>query len=174
MTDDSEREHARVADEARRTAREAGERAREEAERITAETTSGESGVEQLRQLGVIYGGLIGVATLMVQPFLNAATLDVSARVSVIAFAVAVPLLAALVLVNRQEAFRGRRSASVTATIARVIAQVAAFVGIVAGFWHITPVAGVTFLVTGLVAVGVHAAGFWRVESPRRLGSSSP
>jgi hypothetical protein len=138
VTDDSEREHARVADEARRTAREAGERAREEAERITAETTSGESGVEQLRQLGVIYGGLIGVATLMVQPFLNAATLDVSARVSVIAF------------------------------------PVAAFVGIVAGFWHITPVAGVTFHVTGLVAVGVHSAGFWRVESPRRLGSSSP
>jgi hypothetical protein len=40
------------------------------------------------------------------------------------------------------------------------------FVGIVAAFWHITWVAGVTFLVVGVVAVGVHSAGFWRVESP--------
>jgi hypothetical protein len=110
----------------------------------------------------------------MVQPFLGTARLDASGRVSIIAFAVAIPLLAALVLVNRQETFRGRRTTSLLATIAQSIAQVAAFVGITAGFWHITWVAGVTFLVTGLVAVGIHSAGFWRVESPRTPASSSP
>ena len=47
-----------------------------------------------------------------------------------------------------------------------MIAQLAVFVGIVAVFWHITWVAGVTFLVVGVVAVRVHSAGFWRVESP--------
>jgi hypothetical protein len=52
-----------------------------------------------------------------------------------------------------------------------VIAQFAAFVGIVAGFWHITWVAGVTFLVAGVVAMGVHSAGFWRVESTREPAS---
>jgi hypothetical protein len=31
---------------------------------------------------------------------------------------------------------------------------------------HITGVAGVTFLVASLIAVGVHSAGFWRVKSP--------
>jgi hypothetical protein len=77
------------------------------------------------------------------------------------------PLLAALVLVNRQEAFRGRRTASRSVTLARAIAQLAAIVGIVAAFWHITWVAGVTFLVASIVAIGVHSAGFWRVESPR-------
>jgi hypothetical protein len=79
---------------------------------------------------------------------------------------VAIPLLAALVLVNRQEAFRGRPTASVTVTIARVVAQLAAFVGIVAGFWHITWIAGATFLAAGLVALGIHSAGYWRVERP--------
>ena len=103
----------------------------------------------------------------MVQPFLAATTLDASAEISIIAFAVAIPLLAALVLINRQEAFRGRRTASVSVTIAQAIAQLAAFVGIVAGFWHITWIAGVTFLAMGVVAVGVHSAGFWRVESPQ-------
>jgi len=92
--------------------------------------------------------------------------LDTPAQVSIIAFAVAIPLLAALVLVNRQEAFRGRQTTSKTVMLARVIAQLAAFVGVVAAFWDITWFAGVTFLVAGLVAVGVHSAGFWRVESP--------
>jgi hypothetical protein len=119
-------------------AREEGERAKADAERIAADMLTGESGQEQLRQLGAIYGGLIGVAVLMVQPFLGATTLDASARVSIIAFAVAIPLLAALVLVNRQETFRGRRTTSLLATIAQTIAQLAAFVGLVASFWHIT------------------------------------
>ena len=47
-----------------------------------------------------------------------------------------------------------------------MIAQLAAVVGLVAVFWHITWVAGVTFLGVAIVAVGVHSAGFWRVESP--------
>jgi hypothetical protein len=122
---------------------------------------------EMLRQIGVTYGGLIAIAVVMVQGFLEASSLDASARVSILAFAVAIALLAALILVNRQEAFRGRRTTSVSVTLARAIAQLASFVGIVAGFWHITWVAGVTFLAAGVVAVGVHSAGFWRVESPR-------
>jgi hypothetical protein len=75
------------------------------------------------------------------------------------------------VLVNRQESFRGRRAPSVSVTITQVIAQLAALVGIVAGFWHITWVAGVTFLVAGIVAVGVHSAGYWRVESTQEPAS---
>jgi hypothetical protein len=150
-------------------ARDAEKRARAEGERIVAEASTGE---EVLRQLGLIYGGLIGVAVVMTQPFLVATNLDASARVSIIAFAVAIPLLAALVLVNWQEAFRGRRTTSVTITVAQVIAQLGVFVGIVAGFWHIMWTAGVTFLVAGVVAMGVHSAGFWRVESPSRPASS--
>jgi hypothetical protein len=57
--------------------------------------------------------------------------------VSIIAFSVAIPMLAAPVMVNRQETFRGRRTPSVSVTSAEVIAQGAAFVGLVAAFWHI-------------------------------------
>jgi len=151
MSDDSER------------AREAEARVRADAERIAAEAqTSGEA----LRQSGVIYGGLIAIGVVMVQGFLETSSLDAPAKVGTVAFAVAIPLLAALVLINRQEAFRGRRTASRSVTLAQVIAQLAAFVGIVAGFWEITWVAGVTFLAVSIVAVGIHSAGFWRVESP--------
>jgi hypothetical protein len=44
---------------------------------------------------------------------------------------------------------------------------VAAFVGIVAGFWHFTWITGVTFLAAGVVAVGIHSAGYWRLEERR-------
>ena len=162
MGEDEEYERAREkAEEAGRTAE---ERARAEAERLKQDVLTGSMKQEVVRQQGLIYGGLILIGLYMVQPFLTAPSLDVSAKVSIIAFSVAIPLLAALVVVNRQEAFRGRLTPSVTVIVARVVAQGAAFVGIVAGFWHITWVAGVTFLAAGFVAVGVHSAGYMRLE----------
>jgi hypothetical protein len=133
---------------------------------VTVQEAKGSPEQEQewLRQLSLIYSGLILIGVYMVQPFLTAASLDLSAMVCVVAFSVAIPLLAALVLVNRQEAFRRRTTTSVLATIARVVAQGCAFVGVVAGFWHIHWIAGVGFLASGLVAVGVHSAGYWRLE----------
>ena len=178
MSEDPERDDARMAEVARREADEAAERARAEAERMEADAESmeaeartGEAGEEAVRQLGVIYGGLIGIAVVMIQPFLAASSIDRTAKISVIGFAIAIPLLAALIMVNRQETFRRRQTTSITATIARVTAQMAAFVGIVAGFWHISWVAGVCFLASGVVAVGVHSAGWYRVERPRGLAS---
>ena len=178
MSDDSEREYPRMADEARREADDAVERAKAEAERmesdaqrIVADAQSGEMKDETLRQLGVMYGGLIGIAVVMIQPFMGAATLDLSAKISSIAFAVAVPLLAALILVNRQEMFRGQRTPSVSVTVTQAVAEGAAFVGIVAGFWHIDWVAGVVVLASGSVAVGVHSAGWYRLETSRRSPS---
>jgi hypothetical protein len=122
---------------------------------------------EWLRQLSLIYSGLIVIGVYMVQPFLTTASLDLSAKICVVAFSVAIPLLAALVIVNRQEAFRRRMTKSVLVTIAQVVAQTCAFVGVVAGFWHILWIAGVGMLAGGLVAVAVQSAGYWRLERDR-------
>jgi hypothetical protein len=119
---------------------------------------------EWIRQNNLIYGGLIGIGVVMVQPFLTAASLDLSAKICVVAFSVAIPLLAALVLVNWEEAFRRRVTKSVSVEIARVVAQLCAFVGVVAGFWHILWIAGVGMLASALVGVGVHSAGHVRLE----------
>jgi cation transport ATPase len=167
LSDDPEHERTRriAREEARRLAEEA--RARADHERAkAADALSGEMKEEVIRQLGLIYGGLILIGVYMVQPFLVAPSLDASAKVSVISFAVAIPLLAALVMLNRQEAFRRRRTTSITVNVAHAVAQAAAFVGIVAGFWHITWIAGVTFLAAGLIAMLVHSAGYMRVEEP--------
>jgi hypothetical protein len=146
-------EYERAGEKAEEAAQTAEEGARAEAERLKQDVLTGSMNLEVVRQQGLIYGGLILIGLYMVQPFLTAPSLDVSAKVSILAFSVAIPLLAALVVVNRQEAFRGRLTPSVTVSVARAVAQGAAFVGIVAGFWHITWVAGVAFLATGFVAV---------------------
>jgi hypothetical protein len=119
---------------------------------------------EWLRQNNLGYGALIAIGVVMAQPFLTAASLDLPAKISVVAFSVAIPLLAALVLVNRQEAFRRRRSKSGIVNVTQVIAQMCAFVGVVAGFWHILWIAGVGILAAGLTGVLVHSVGYERLE----------
>jgi hypothetical protein len=123
---------------------------------------------EWIRQDNLGYGGLIAIGIVMVQPFVAGASLDTAGLICAVAFAIAIPLLAALVLVNRQETFRRRRTSSRIVAVARAIAQSSAFVGVVAGFWHIHWIAGVGVLVSALVAIGVQSAGFTRLELGER------
>ena len=103
----------------------------------------------------------------LVQPFLTVASLDLPARICVVAFSVAIPLLAALVLVNRRELSRHRTSRSRLVVWTRVVAQNLAFVGVVAGFWHIWWIAGVGMLTSGLVAPGRRSVT--RCRGPRSM-----
>lgn len=139
-----------------------------EAERMqqAAEAAASDPAAQQewIRQSNLIYGGLAGVGLVVVQPFLTEPSLDTSALVCVIAFAISTPLLAALLVLNWQEAFRRRASRSAFVEVAKSIAQGAAFVGITAAFWHMSIVAGIVFLAMGVVALGVHSSGYVRLE----------
>jgi len=148
----------------RKAAEQESRRLSQEAERLTQRLTQDpELGEEWLRQEDLTYGGLIAIGIVMVQALLPY-PLDTSAMTCVIAFAVAIPLLAALIMVNRQEQFRRRRTSSRIVAGAKAIAQGAAFLGLVAGFWHLHWIAGVVVLGSSLVAVGVHSAGFTALE----------
>ena len=124
---------------------------------------------EWLGEKDLTYGGLIGIGVIMVQPFIGGAPLDLPGMICVVAFAVAIPLLAALVLLNRQEVFRSRLAHSRLVTVGQALAQGSAVVGIIAGFWHIQWVAGAVMLASVFLALGVHSAGFMSVEP--ELGS---
>ena len=125
-----------------------------------------------VRQLNFTYGGLLIAGFFLIQPFLTARSLDVSARICVVAFAVAIPLLAALILLGQQEEFKHRLSGSKLVSIARSVGQLAAFVGLTAGFWHMVWFAGVAVLAATVIATGVYSAGYTRVifdKPPRDL-----
>ncbi|MFF1818155.1 hypothetical protein ACFVWG_12720 [Kribbella sp. NPDC058245] len=119
---------------------------------------------EWIRQSNLSYGGLAAAGLVMIQPFLSETSLDLSATICVVAFAVSIPLLAALLVLNLQEEFRHRASGSRAVAVAKAVAQAAAFVGLTAGFWHISLIAGIVFLVMGCVAVGVHSSGYVHLE----------
>jgi hypothetical protein len=148
---------------ARREAAEAEEEARAEAAKA-AQPPSTQQTQEWLRQNNVIYAGLLGAAFIIVQPFLTTASLDVSGKICVVAFAVAMPLLAALLLVGQQEFFKRRWTESVLVKVTKPLANASVLVGIVAGFWHSTWIAGVAMLATAILAMGVHSAGSSRLE----------
>ncbi len=126
---------------------------------------------EWIRQNNLIYGGLIGVGVVMVQPFLATPSPELPAKVCVLAFAVAIPLLAALILLTEQEAFERRASRSRLTNVAKVVAQMLGFVGVVAGFWHIWWIAGLGVVVSGAVGLAVHSAGWMGLV---RSGSARP
>ena len=142
--------------------------AREEAERIHAEAEDAKSDPavqeEWIRQSNLIYGGLAAAGLVVVQPFLTTSPLDLSATICVVAFAVSIPLLAALLVLNRQEAFRRQVTRSCLVSVAKSAAEGSAFVGLTAAFWHISTIAGITFLAVGIFAVGVHSAGYTKLE----------
>lgn len=118
--------------------------------------------------------GLIGTGIVMVQPFLTANSLDLPAWICVVAFALAIPLLAGLVLVTHHEVFMRRASGSKLVTIAQSVAVGFAFTGIVSGFWHVTWVAGVAVLVASALAVAVHSAAYTRLMYGRTRDASAP
>ena len=119
---------------------------------------------EWLKQDKLTYGGLIAAGLVLIQPFLNPGTYaGTSAKVAVFSFAIAFPILAALILLNEEETFRKHPSSSKLVAIARFIGQDAAFIGIVAAFWHIDMVAGICVLGASVIGMSAHSAGYTKL-----------
>ncbi|WP_410791610.1 hypothetical protein [Kribbella sp. C-35] len=156
----------------------ARETAELEAEQIRADVEDAKTDPavqeEWIRQSNLMYGGLAAAGLVVVQPFLTASPLDLTATICVVAFAVAIPLLAALLVLNRQEAFRRQVTRSVLVSVAKAAAEGSAFVGLTAAFWHISTIAGITFLAVGIFAVGVHSAGYSKLEYDGKFRSRFP
>jgi hypothetical protein len=161
MKEDAEGTEERL----RRDAEQMEARLRQDAEQMEARLRQDPRLVrEWLRQSNLIYGGLIGIGVVIIQPFLTATSLDLPARVSVVAFSVAIPILAALLLLNEEEAFRRRATNSRFVDVAKAAAQLCAFVGVVAAFWNIQWIAGAGILAAAVVGLAVHSVGFSNLE----------
>jgi cation transport ATPase len=164
MAVDREQQAAQSRQAAEETRRRAVAKARQQTAWLKQASQEPEQQQEFIRQNNVIYGGLIAMGLVLVQPFLTVSGLNWSAKICVIAFSVAIPLLAALLMVNHQETFRRRVTNSLSVRVFQSIAQMLAYVGVVAGFWHIMWPAGVAIMVSGFVALMVHSAGYFRLE----------
>jgi len=170
MADDGQRTEA----EAARAAQTIEAQARTDAEAIEAELRRDpRQQQEWLRQNNLMYGGLIGIGVVIIQPFLTAGPLDLPATISVLGFAVAIPILASLVLLSAQESFRGRATSSRFVVVARALGQAGAVIGVLAAFWHIGWLAGAGVLAGGFVALVVLSVGYTSLyRAPSASGSA--
>jgi hypothetical protein len=139
-------------------------KATEEAAAMAALASDPAYSDELMRQNNRIYAALVGVGLILIQPFLVAGELGPAALICVISFAVAIPLLAGLIMLNSQELFRHRPTKSFAVTIAQQAALGISFVGIVSAFWNIGWIAGVVVLASAMVALAVHSVGWSRLE----------
>ncbi|MFC7446567.1 hypothetical protein [Rhodococcus daqingensis] len=119
------------------------------------------------KQNSLMYGGLIAIGVVILQGFLTADPLGTSGKISVVAFAVALPLLAVLIMLGELQA--SATKVSMTDEIAKGIALSSSLVGVVAAFWHIDWLAGAAVIASGAAGLTVYGAHFSRSRFSRAV-----
>jgi len=123
---------------------------------------------EWIKQDKIVYGALVGAGLFLVQPFLyEGYSKDLAGKIAVIAFSLAIPMLAALLLLNEEETFRRHPSKSRIVAVVRVLGQATAFTGFIAAFWHADTVAGICALVASIIGMSAHSAGYTKLYYSR-------
>jgi hypothetical protein len=126
---------------------------------------------EWLQQDNLIYAGLIGIGVVLMPPFIAAASLDLPSKICVVAFSLAIPLLAVLVMLTQVQSLHHYATYPGYLVIAKTVGQVSAFVGVVAAFWHVLWIAGVVVLVSGIAGLGLYATYYKRLERDQGIKS---
>ncbi len=123
---------------------------------------------ELVRTDTLINVGLIVLGLYIFQAFMSSGVTDVAARVSVAAWAVAIPLLAFQVLLNQVlESYR-YASNPVYMFVARGVALGAAVIGFGAAVWHVWMPASIVLIASGLGGLFIYQAYRRRLERDNR------
>jgi len=105
---------------------------------------------------------VLGVYIL--QAFISTNAANAAARISVVAWALAIPLLAFLALLSpAQETFR-YASFPLYLLVARGLAQGAAVIGFAAAVWHVWMPASLALIASGLAGFVVYRLYYGRLE----------
>ena len=106
----------------------------------------------------VVYGGLIAIGVVILQALIPAQSLDLPLQISILSFALALPFLAIMVLVNHTQASYRYASYPRYLSLIILLGQGGAFIGVFAAFWHISWMAAVLLAISGIVGLVVYAA----------------
>jgi hypothetical protein len=120
--------------------------------------------LEVLRFDTLMDAALIVLGVYILQAFISTNVADGAGRVSIVAWALAIPLLAFLALLNRtQEAYK-YASIPIYLTVARGLALSAAVVGFGAAVWHLWTPASLVLVASGLGGVVLYRGYLGRLE----------
>ena len=118
----------------------------------------------EVTRIRLMVGGLIAISLIIVQDFISSGvftsskTLDIFSFISVISFAVALPLLTAHILITSEDASRHYAlDEPLGLRIAYWLGVIGALTGIVAAFLHISLIAGLVILISILIGATLFA-----------------
>lgn len=123
---------------------------------------------ELIRTDTLINVGLIVLGVYILQAFMSSSVSDLAARVSVAAWAVAIPLLAFQVLLNQVLESHRYASNPVYMVLARGLGLGGAVIGFGAAVWHVWVPASVVLAVSGLGGLLIYQAYRRRLERDNR------
>ncbi len=127
-----------------------------------------------LRFYRVVVGGLVAFSLIIVQAFISAEIEDAAELISVVSFAIAIPLLVMFIFVYSHGTFPIQ-----TTTLASALYVGGLFIdicGLDAAFWHVSWIAGLLFIMSGLLAGAVYIDNEIEHEEKHRqtLASNQP
>jgi hypothetical protein len=109
----------------------------------------------------------VGIGVVILQTFISAGARDVAALVSLVAFAIALPRLVALIILNRAQDTQ-RRYVRPWYLTAAMVGQNGALIGVAAAFWRVQWLAGMVLAVSRAVGPVGSAVGYQRPSGGRR------
>jgi len=107
------------------------------------------------RQAKLLYSGMITLATIVLQAFISAGLPDVASFISVLAFALVLPIMGACIFVLNDPKLDRNKVSHFFATLMTWTPPIGClfiFIGLVAALWHLSWIMGVVSLISGLVA----------------------
>ena len=105
----------------------------------------------------LILGGLVAISLIIFQDLISSSNLDIPTRVSIIAFAIAIPMIVFSLLIRqvpRSETRNGKTYNSMN--IVTLIGIISDIVGVTATFFHVMLAAGIVFLISGFVGFSIY------------------
>jgi hypothetical protein len=101
--------------------------------------------------------GLIAISLIILQVWISSGTHDVPSLISLIAFAVSIPMLSFDLLLRKAPYLViSGKTMTIIADMNKFIGIIGAIIGIVAALWHVTWVAGLIFLIIGIISCSIY------------------
>lgn len=128
---------------------------------------------EWTRQALITYGGLIGIGVIVLQALISIQSLDLASLISIVSFAVAIPLLAVMVLIYHAQTQYRYASYPWYLTLIIVLGQGGAFLGVFAAFWHVSWIAGILLATSGIGGLVIYTIYLRQMERDNASRSAS-
>lgn len=116
--------------------------------------------------------GLIAISLITLQDYISIGIADIPILVSLIAFSIAIPLLASRIILAKWEIDCGYHNLwhyKNLLTTSTLFGASCALIGIAAAFWHVSWIAGVLFLVASIVSFIIYNNAFPDPQHLKRL-----